>query len=404
MWTGRAELGDETEEKWTNTVEYPTRHSPVGVIASADLRTALGRLIRGRGLNTVGIEAQVGVALAREITGDPSRTEVSRSDLAAWIARRSAALPPDLRLAAEAAFGLHPDARHRFLAERLEWLAQRFERDRRTARRRVDEALRLLAEPTSRSASPASPGRDGTEGVPARPELPDAPNDRGPADARGPADGGEPADADGWYVAGVSALIRLDKPVVAVVEDRVIVATTDRLNVVTVAASLPVVGDVTGWDRDLTMDLRYGGRIIGRDRPSASHFRFHIELPAPLRAGERHRFGVGFTVPPGQTMASHYVCYPLVRCADLRIRLRFAPSDAAAARVWLLAGAAPRTVDDDPSGLPRVAVDRAGETQVHFAGLHQGRGYGLRWAIGQEPIPTAAPPRHPQERAEPDVR
>jgi hypothetical protein len=56
-----------------------------------------------------------------------------------------ARLPDDLSTAALAAFGLHPEAQDRSLEGRTLWLASQIDRDPRTARRRIDTAIDLLA-------------------------------------------------------------------------------------------------------------------------------------------------------------------------------------------------------------------------------------------------------------------
>ncbi|KDN16199.1 hypothetical protein DV20_42320 [Amycolatopsis rifamycinica] len=58
----------------------------------------------------------------------------------------AAHLPEDLREVALAAFAITPEARHPLYQDRVKWAALRADRDPRTVRRRVDEAIELLAE------------------------------------------------------------------------------------------------------------------------------------------------------------------------------------------------------------------------------------------------------------------
>ncbi|MDQ7805155.1 hypothetical protein Q5425_15520 [Amycolatopsis sp. A133] len=69
-------------------------------------------------------------------------------------------LPQDLQVAALAAFAISPEARQPLYQERVRWAADRLDRDPRTVRRRVDEAIDLLAELASPPPSPlVEPGR-----------------------------------------------------------------------------------------------------------------------------------------------------------------------------------------------------------------------------------------------------
>jgi hypothetical protein len=77
-------------------------------------------------------------------------------------------------------------------------------------------------------------------------------------------------------------------------------------------------------------------------------------------------------------MAPHFAFIPFARCDELLLRMRF-PVAGPPSRVWLLRAVPPRTVDDEPSDLPDIEVDRAGEVQAHFTRLSPGLGYGFRW-------------------------
>src|SRR4051794_15286567 len=106
----------------------------------SELYQELRKLCRGRGLLTPDLDRVMGPALT-ELSGAGGRRA-----LAALLTERTESLPADLRLAARVALALHPHANQRFLSERLDWLAADSRRDIRTVRRRVEEALSLLAE------------------------------------------------------------------------------------------------------------------------------------------------------------------------------------------------------------------------------------------------------------------
>ncbi|WP_131741837.1 hypothetical protein [Actinomadura roseirufa] len=334
----------------------------------ADLLAEFRRLCRGRGVQAPDLLQRLGprlsAHLSARLTGPPgARTPPAdpRRALLALLADLADALPDDLRTAARAALGLDP--RLRFLQERQHWLARHLERDVRTARRRVDDALALMAEALESSASRAPAGRGGAEN-----SMAAAPGKAAPSKA-----------AD-WYAESVQALLRLDQDAPTVHEERRIVVTAPTLEVITVSVSLPRAPAAgSGARRTLLADMLFGGLMAGTERPSESHFRFLVRPPGPLRAGDRHSFGLCYRVPAGQPMAPHYALTPLNPCAEFRLRIRFA-ADRPPARVWLLDGVPPRALDDDPAGLPLVPLDAAGEAEARFTDLALGLGYGFRWS------------------------
>jgi hypothetical protein len=238
-------------------------------------------------------------------------------------------------------------AQQRFLRDRMEWLAAYVNRDERTVRRRVDEAVALLAE------------RIGDAGWQSR-RAAETPS-------------------GGWHLESVRTLVRVDGSGYEVLEDRRIMATGPPLDTLALAVSLPRFGETPARERDLLADVMYGGLLIRRERPSESLFRFIVELPHVLRPGDTHEFGVRFAAPPGQEMAPHYAFTPLTRCDACHIRVRF--GHRRPERLWLLNGLPPRTIDDDPEGLPPAEVDRVGEAETSFANLGLGLGYGFRWQV-----------------------
>ncbi|WP_199191145.1 hypothetical protein [Amycolatopsis sp. CA-126428] len=112
----------------------------------ADLVRELKTLRKGRAL-AGRVEQRVGPALrsACEVS-DADGMVTIRAKVTARLSELSAQLPEDLRLAALAAFAITPEARQPLYQERMRWAAARVDRDPRTVRRRVDEAIELLAE------------------------------------------------------------------------------------------------------------------------------------------------------------------------------------------------------------------------------------------------------------------
>ncbi|MEO3859630.1 macro domain-containing protein [Acrocarpospora sp. B8E8] len=111
----------------------------------SDLFTELIQLRPGRGVLTGNLVARIGPLLRARAGIDDSDGPGEISErLIAYLESLAGTLPPDLALAFRVGLSLHPQAQFRFLDERMEWLAMQLDRDARTARRRFDEAARLL--------------------------------------------------------------------------------------------------------------------------------------------------------------------------------------------------------------------------------------------------------------------
>jgi hypothetical protein len=107
----------------------------------------LTELRRGRGLDATDLHARVGPRLREACDiGQSDIPAVVRRKLILRLTELCGRLPSDLQLAALVALGLHEEASGEFLDRRISWLANRFDRDPRTARRRIDDAFRLLGE------------------------------------------------------------------------------------------------------------------------------------------------------------------------------------------------------------------------------------------------------------------
>jgi hypothetical protein len=370
-----------------------------GIDEGGELYADLRRLCRGRGIVAPDATARVGAALAWASTG--GTPPVPRAQLVAWLNARLAELPDDLRLVGQVALGLDSRARQRFLGERLRWLADLLARDERTVRRRATEALRLLAEVPTAVPDPGGTGAaralrvPGAAGTPASLLNPPGevvgaavgaagavapPGPTSPLVLSGlaPADGAGRDDEGRWYARRIRSLVHLAPGVFEVLEERWLVAVDPGLHTVVAEISLPRRdGDGPGR-HDLAGDVLFGGVLRRRERPSTSHFRFVVALPRALRVAEDHLLGLRFSVPPGQPVAPHYAYSPIRRVDELVIRVRFEPGYPPGG-VWLLDGVPPRTADDEPTGLPPVRLDAAGEAVARFVSVRPGLSYGFRW-------------------------
>lgn len=113
----------------------------------SELSDELNRLRRGRGVLAGDIGEQIGQVLReRAGIGESNQPQEIRDRLVSYLTGLAQTLPEDLGLVFSAGLALHPEARFRFLAQRVDWVAARLDRDPRTIRRRFDEAVQLLEE------------------------------------------------------------------------------------------------------------------------------------------------------------------------------------------------------------------------------------------------------------------
>lgn len=206
----------------------------------AELVRELKSLRKGRGLQASRLPDRVGPALrAACAVSEPDGMVVIRAKVTARLSELSSHLPEDLRVAVLAAFAITPEARQPLYQERVRWAASRVDRDPRTVRRRVDEAIELLAELASPVA--ASPGS--------------------------------------WHTASLTlALVPAES---CVFEQHRVVADEDGLRSFSLA---------TGGADGLVL---YGGTLAEG----------MVELPRPLSRGESWEFAATFKAKPGSHLA-----------------------------------------------------------------------------------------------------
>jgi hypothetical protein len=323
------------------------------VVQQAELVVELRTLRKGRGICATQVGDRVGTAL-RQLSGVTPEDGASqlRHKVASLLQEYAAALPEDLRIAVLAGLALHPEVRLLpFYGDRIRWVADRLGRDERTVQRRVDEGIRRLAELMLGL---------GTAG------------DRLDLDLPGP----------GWRVAELRTIVLLDQPVREAIEQRRIVAERDGLDRLEMGYSLPrdpAAGPDP--DRELRIDVLYGGMLVRRQMESSERIGLVLQLPRRLERGEAHEYGMRIQVPKQRRIQPHFVCIPgipKVSIDGFNLRIRF-DRDLLPKQVWRLDGAYQRDVDDPvPIGEP-VSPDITGEVQVRFRNLAPGLAYGLRW-------------------------
>ncbi|SEF36859.1 hypothetical protein SAMN05421837_111280 [Amycolatopsis pretoriensis] len=295
----------------------------------AELVQELKTLRKGRGL-AGRVDDRVGPYLrsACAVSSDDGQVAI-REKVTELISELAAHLPDDLRLAALAAFAICAEARQPLYQDRVRWAASRVDRDPRTVRRRVDEAIVLLAELAWSSSSPVV-----------------SPSDR-------------------WHTTSLSIACVVDEPLV--LERRRIVADQEGLEFLDLAVSLPA--------GQPAVTVLYGGSLVDRGMETSSRWGYGLELPRPLSRGESWECAVLFRPP---SISPYMVSVPRQRCDAFDLRVRFGGAPPA---VWALEGAFQRDVSDPGyEGRPE-QVDSTGEVHLRFRGLTPGLAYGVRWAV-----------------------
>ncbi|RSN20143.1 hypothetical protein DMC63_13775 [Streptomyces sp. WAC 05977] len=290
-----------------------------------ELVRELKSLRKGRGVHAGRIGERIGPTL-RVLCGvaEDDGPVAIREKLVARLTGLAEQLPEDMRLVTVAAFGLTPEVRMPLYRDRVGWAALRIDRDARTVRRRVDEAIDQLAEL-----------------VATVPPFPDG----------------------AWHIAELQVVVTLDLPQHEVLEQYRIVADHDGLH------ELDFTSPTLELPGPLEVDVLYGGTLRSG---GTARGRLSLTAPEPLAKGETHAFAMRYRVPRPQVLRS-YVVRALEKPCDLfDLRVRFA-GHRIPRQVWTL-----RDVTGPHAG-HRQPVDRAGEIHQRFRRLLPGRSYGARW-------------------------
>ncbi len=305
----------------------------------------LSRLRHGRGIMAGDLGERLGPTL-RAVAGiDPDgHPDDIRQRLTRFLEEQAISLPEDLRTAFAAALALREDVRHRFLEERMRWLADTLHRDIRTARRRADEAIRIVAASASPPAGPAS---------------------------------GDPL--GDWYLARLCTVLLLDGARPTAIEERLVVAARDDVGEIVISTGIPFPdGEVTGA-RGAELTVLQGGTLISSEWPTAGYFRNSITLARTLRLGESHTISVRVVIPEGQPFARRYAFQPLRRCDEFDLRIRFG-SSGRAKHAWKLSGLPRGMVDDYAAPEALIRPDANGDVELRYEHLRVGLTYGARWS------------------------
>ena len=278
------------------------------------------------------------------IDDSPGENEARRR-LVTYLSDLADELPDDLCLALRVGLALHEDVQYRFLEARMQWLATKLDRDVRTARRRVDEAIRSAETMRALSA---------------------------PAD--------DNYTHDGWYLERFRTLLYLDGPRPTAIEERRVVARHDFLSEVIISTSIPCPAGADPRRHHADLTILYGGTLARIERPSNTYYRYFVRLPQPLRRGQSHEIGVSVAIPADQPINPRYALQPLRRCDEFDLRIRFGAGKRLTG-VWNLAGVPRGMADDFAAASARVDLDKAGEIHLNYQHLLVGLVYGARWEM-----------------------
>jgi hypothetical protein len=304
----------------------------------------LRHLRRGRGVLDAELPGRIGPSL-KSLSGieDSDSPTEARSKLIALVDELARDLAEDLRLALSAALAIHPDAQHRFLDERMDWLSFRLARSVRSARRRVEEAIQSID--SSYSQAPAS---SRAEHAP-----------------------------PGWHLGSLRTLLRLDGPVPTSEETRTIVADVNGLEEILISTRVPVA-DTDTDQLGVDFEIVYGGSLRRAERPTRSYFRYAVGLPHPLAAGDKHEIRVLLRVSQDRLLRTRYVFEPLRRCDAFELLIRFGP-DTWPAQLWRIPGIPYGMTDDFEAPEFLESPDTFGEVRLNFGLLKPGLAYGAKW-------------------------
>jgi hypothetical protein len=283
------------------------------------------------------------------IDDSPSENEARRR-LVTYLSDLADELPGDLRTALRVGLALHEDVQYRFLEERMHWLATELDRDVRTARRRVDEAIRSAE--TMRAISVRS---------------------------------GDNYAHDGWYLERFRTLLYLDGAQPTAIEERKVVARHDSLSEIIISGSIPRPAGADPRRHHADLTILYGGSIARIERPSNTYFRHFVRLPQPLRRGQSHEIGVSVTIPAEQSINPRYALQSLRRCDEFDLRIRFGAQNRLTG-VWNMAGIPRGMADDFTAANARIETDEAGEIHLNYKNLIVGLVYGARWEMESETL------------------
>ncbi|GAB3456377.1 hypothetical protein [Actinophytocola sediminis] len=320
-------------------------------VSVTDLVVELKTLRKGRGIQAPHVVDRIGPGIraicAIAENDDPASV---RQKVAARLRDLAARLSPDLQIGVTAAFGLDEALHTPFYKDRLRWAEGELERNTRTVRRRIDDAIVQLAELAVHRLAP-----NGKANHP-------LPNSR-------------------WYNAEVRQALVLDAAAPYALEQRRIVSDEDGLVELDLSLTVPAPDATLDPDPplELAIEVVYGGRLLAQRMESTDRIGYRLLLPHPLNLGDEHEFALRML--PGRELAPHFVCLPRHRCDRCEVRVRF-PPDRRPTSVEQLDGVFQRDIVDPRGAAEPAGIDSCGEVATRFSNLTPGLAYGVRWTFG----------------------
>ncbi|XVS63632.1 hypothetical protein ACQPYE_36095 [Actinosynnema sp. CA-299493] len=304
----------------------------------------LRRLRTGRGLRGRSIGEVAGPAL-RELCGigETDDHALIRDKVGDKLHELSETLPTDLRDIVRTALVLQADVEAPFLVDRIRYLAGKYNRDERTIRRRVDDALTLLAENAMGFGPPGQRSSRHWD----------------------------------WSVRRLETVLRLDRPTPECFERRTVVAGHDGLDLLEVSLPLWSDGTPERSGHEPEVEVYWGAELVRLLKRGKGHFAVELRLPGPLAAGEAHDYGLVIRYPDDRSAVRHYFFSPERPCGLFELRVRFQSTDIPA-DVRIMAGAS-YGPDQADHFIGSVKVDSVHEVHAVFTDPSLGLTYGMKW-------------------------
>jgi hypothetical protein len=315
----------------------------------SELRCELRELRGGYGVWRTDLADRFGHRLRSELgVADPALSSVRARELVREMIDVLLAGHADAQLALRAAVALQPETREkRTFDQRVQWLAGKLNYGDRTARRRIDDAIALLAQAIVAD-------RRGLSAATRR---------------------GAPDEVD-YVIESLHTDIKLIGNQARVAEWREIRALT-KLSEIRCKFSLPEPPD--GVDREVGISILGGGELLDYQARPGNVVEFSVEPPRPLEEDDEHRFGIEFLFPPGYPMAPLYAVHPATRFRFFDLTIHF-DLGRLPLRVWKIDGVLhPETGSYQP-GMEELTPDSSGIVGVRFENLPEGRSRGVGWA------------------------
>jgi hypothetical protein len=257
--------------------------------------------------------------------------------------------PAETKKILRTVLGMATEASHATLERRLGWLAVTLRWAPRTVRRRVDEALRMLAEDAVAEARISA------------------------AAAR-----------LGYAVETLDVTVTIEDDRVAVVQRALrIRAVHESLEMIHCKMSMPSPPSGQSPDPVLDIDVR-GGRLVHYERRPGSEgdvIVYTVEPHHSIAKGETYDFCVRVKVPSEQPMARHFVVTPGTAVGSVRIRVRFDPLNPPTG-VWRVNHALHREIDGVPAEDLMLQLDQSSTVGVVLHDFDEASGLasGVAWS------------------------